>query len=359
MIVSPTFGEIGNGGKVYFVADIAANHDGSLDRAKRLIDQAAKAGANAAKFQHFRAHLIVSNKGFREIGKKIAHQATWSKSVVEVYKEAELPWKWTDELINTCKDNGIDFFSAPYDLEAIEYLEPKMPFFKIGSGDITWKESLAKVSKYGKPIFLATGASDLEDVKKAMNVLGRDRRDIVLMQCNTNYSTDTLKNRYSNISVLNEFRRLFPNAILGLSDHSKSHWSTLAAVVLGARVVEKHFTDDCSRTGPDHAFSLNPEEWQEMVFQTSEILGVLGDGVKRIESNEQESIVVQRRAIRYSRDLPKNHVLTRSDLIALRPCPENGISPFALEEVIGRVLAHGIAEDDLSVRSDFKNEDNP
>lgn len=355
MISSPTFGEISISSEVYFVADIAANHDGSLDRAKRLIDLAAKSGANAAKFQHFRAEKIVSQRGFDELGNKIAHQSAWKKSVTEVYKEAELPWDWTDELIKTCDDNGIDFFSAPYDLEAIDYLAPKVPFFKVGSGDITWKQSLEYMSQYGKPIFLATGASSIEEVKSAMEILQSFPVDLVLMQCNTNYSMDNEKHTFSNVNVLNQYQNLFPNVVLGLSDHSKTNWSTLAAITLGARVIEKHFTDDCKRSGPDHAFSLNPQEWSEMVSQSSKILEVLGDGEKKIEFNEIESRIVQRRALRYSRDLSTGQTISQEDLVALRPIPHDGISPMDIDQVVGSQVNNYVNKDQLVRWEDFSN----
>lgn len=356
MILSPTFGEISFTSGVYFVADIAANHDGSLERAKQLIALAAKSGANAAKFQHFRAEKIVSERGFAELGNKIAHQRSWEKSVTEVYKDAELPWEWTDELIQTCRDHGIDFFSAPYDLEAIHFLEPKMPFFKVGSGDITWKQSLETMGGYGKPVFLATGASSLDEVKRAMEVLQSYDIDIVLMQCNTNYSIDNTKHTFSNLAVLNEYRNLYPDVVIGLSDHSKSHWSTLASIALGARVVEKHFTDDCNRLGPDHAFSLDPQEWNDMVEQSSRILEVLGDGQKKVEYNETESRIVQRRALRYSQDLLPGQTITPNDLTALRPIPVDGISPMEVDKVIGGKLVNHVSKDQLVRWEDFSND---
>jgi sialic acid synthase SpsE len=356
MILSPTFGEISFTSNVYFVADIAANHDGSLERAKYLIELAAKSGANAAKFQHFRAEKIVSDRGFSELGNKIAHQSSWEKSVTEVYKDAELPWEWTDELIQTCHDYGIDFFSAPYDLEAIHFLAPKMPFFKVGSGDITWKQSLETMSAYGKPVFLATGASSLDEVKDAMEILQSYKIDIVLMQCNTNYAIDDTKHTFSNVEVLNQYRSLYPEVVIGLSDHSKSHWSTLASIALGARVIEKHFTDDCKRLGPDHAFSLDPEEWNEMVTQSSKILEVLGNGEKKIEYNETESRIVQRRALRYSGELLSGQTITLNDLTALRPIPSDGISPMEVEKVIGRRMACNVSKDQLVRWEDFSND---
>ena len=241
----------------YFIADIAANHD--------LIRLAAESGANAAKFQNFKAETIVSNRGFAELGGKLAHQSKWKKDVVQVYREASIPLDWTDSLIKACKENNIDYFTAPYDLEYIDYFAKKMSITKIGSGDITWLDSLRAISKSKTYVFLATGASSMDDVKRALEVLQSALKPIVLMQCNTNYTGDPKNVEHLNLKVLETYSREFPDVITGLSDHTPGHLSVLAAVTLGARVVEKHFTDDISREGPDHGFSLDPKTWSAMV----------------------------------------------------------------------------------------------
>ena len=151
----------------YFVADIAANHDGDLERAKLLIRLCAEAGANAAKFQNLRASKIVSDRGFRSLGGQLSHQSKWNKSVYEVYQDASLAWDWTPVLKRECDACGIDYFSSPYDLEAVDMLDPYVELFKIGSGDITWLEMLRKIASKSKPVLLATGASELADVTRA------------------------------------------------------------------------------------------------------------------------------------------------------------------------------------------------
>ncbi|MEY4431943.1 MAG: hypothetical protein RLZZ44_73, partial [Bacteroidota bacterium] len=252
----------------YFIADIAANHDGSLDRAIRLIELAAQAGANAAKFQNFKAETIVSRNGFLELGNKIAHQSDWKKDVVEVYRDASIPLDWTDKLRDACHANGIDYFTAPYDLDFINFFKNKMEITKIGSGDITWKESLELIAKSNTYVILATGASTIKDVENAMGVLESAKQPIVLMQCNTNYTGNENNIRFLNLNVLTYFKHKYPEAILGLSDHTHGHLSVIAAVTLGARVIEKHFTDDVGREGPDHRFSMTSQTWTEMVSQT-------------------------------------------------------------------------------------------
>jgi len=338
----------------YFIADIAANHDGSLDRAINLIRLAAESGANAAKFQNFKAETIVSNRGFAELGGKLAHQSKWKKDVVQVYREASIPLDWTDSLIEACKENNIDYFTAPYDLEYIDYFAKKMSITKIGSGDITWLDSLRAISNSKTYVFLATGASSMDDVKRALEVLQSALKPIVLMQCNTNYTGDPKNVEHLNLKVLETYSREFPDVITGLSDHTPGHLSVLAAVTLGARVVEKHFTDDTSREGPDHGFSLDPKTWSAMVKETRLLERALGDGVKRIEANEVDSAIVQRRALRYGRDLKKGNKIERGDLIALRPCPANGLTPFEIDLLIGKFLKRDVSQDELTQLDDFE-----
>jgi N-acetylneuraminate synthase len=338
----------------YFIADIAANHDGSLDRAINLIRLAAESGANAAKFQNFKAETIVSNRGFAELGGKLAHQSKWKKDVVQVYREASIPLDWTDSLIEACKENNIDYFTAPYDLEYIDYFAKKMSITKIGSGDITWLDSLRAISNSKTYVFLATGASSMDDVKRALEVLQSALKPIVLMQCNTNYTGDPKNVEHLNLKVLETYSREFPDVITGLSDHTPGHLSVLAAVTLGARVVEKHFTDDTSREGPDHGFSLDPKTWSAMVKETRLLERALGDGVKRIEANEVDSAIVQRRALRYGRDLKKGNKIERGDLIALRPCPANGLTPFEIDLLVGKFLKRDVSQDELTQLDDFE-----
>lgn len=338
----------------YFIADIAANHDGSLERAIELIKLAAEAGADAAKFQNFKAQTIVSSQGFKDLGKKMTHQATWKKDVVEVYKDAELPMEWTESLAKACADNGIDYFTAPYDLEFIPHFARRMPYFKVGSGDITWKESLEMMASQGKPILLATGASELWEVERAVKLVSQFNIPIVLMQCNTNYTGSEDNFDYLNLLALNEFREKFPDVILGLSDHSIGHIAVLGAVALGARAIEKHFTDDTNRVGPDHGFSLDPISWKKMVEETRILERCLGNGHKRVEPNEVEARIVQRRALRFTRDMQAGATVSSDDVIALRPCPTDGIDPFDLDDVVGRKLVKEVSRDQLIRKSDFE-----
>ena len=328
----------GDGEPTYFIADISANHDGKLERAKSLIHLAARAGADAAKFQNFRASRIVSARGFGSLGGKLSHQATWKKSVYEVYEDATLPWEWTGVLKAECDAVGIEYFSTPYDFEAVDMLDPYVSMYKLGSGDITWLEMIRRVACKGKPVLLSTGASDIGEVQRAVQTVQRVNTQLVLMQCNTNYSASPVNLVHVNLNVLKTYRTVFPDTVLGLSDHTTGDVAVLGAVALGARVVEKHFTDDPTREGPDHRFSMTPETWQSMVERTRDLERALGATAKRVEENERETVVVQRRSLRAARDVRAGTILDREDIDVLRPAPHDAISPLDLDRVIGMRL---------------------
>lgn len=331
--------QVGLDHPTYFIADISANHDGDLDRAKLLIRLCAEAGADAAKFQNFRAAKIVSDKGFRTLGRQLSHQSKWKKSVSEVYQDASLPWEWTSELKTECDAHGIDYFSSPYDLEAVDMLDPYVDIFKIGSGDITWPEMIRKIASKQKPVLLATGASDIGEVQRAVAQILEINPQLVLMQCNTNYTASLENFRHIHLKVIISFAAMFPDVVLGLSDHTPRHSTVLGAVALGARVIEKHFTDDTSRVGPDHAFSMTPETWREMVDRTRELELALGSGSKFVAENERETVIVQRRSLRAAKALPKGTTITPELLHALRPAPCDAIMPFDLQRVVGKKLS--------------------
>ena len=326
---------IGENHPVYFIADISANHDGDLDRAKYLIHLAAQAGADAAKFQNFRAPKIVSDYGFQSMRGQVSHQASWKKSVSEVYAGASIPFEWTPVLKEACDEAGIDYFSAPYDFDAIDMLDPFVPAYKVGSGDIDWLESLERMARKNKPVLLATGAASIGDVQRAVNTILAINPQLVLMQCNTNY-TGSLENfKYINLRVLNTYRSMYPDLILGLSDHTPGHATVLGSVALGGRVIEKHFTDDRSRIGPDHPFSMNPEDWAAMVAATRQLENALGSGEKFITGNETETAVIQRRCLRAARDIRAGETLTRAMVDVLRPATPGAIKPYEVEAAVG------------------------
>ena len=327
---------------LYFIADIGANHNGSLEKAIELIHLAKKSGADAAKFQNFQANKIVSKTGFDNMKGKLSHQSNWKKSVFEVYEDASISKDWTKVLKKECDNVGIDYFTSAYDFESVDLVDPYVDMYKIGSGDISWLEIIEYTLNKNKPVIIATGASTNEDIDRVMNMAMKKTNDLVLMQCNTNYSGSSENYKYCNLNVLKQFSKDYPNIMLGLSDHTAGHATTLGAIALGARVIEKHFTDDNNQIGPDHGFAMNPESWKEMVERSYELLVALGDGIKRVEINEEQSKLVQRRCLRVTNSLEKGHILTDKDFIALRPISKDSFEPFEKKNLIGKELLEKI-----------------
>lgn len=332
--------------KPYFIADIAANHDGDLDRAYSLIELAKKSGADAAKFQNFKASKIVSRGGFENLNKQLSHQSTWKKSVYEVYEDASIAEEWTACLKKKCDEVEIEYMTSPYDYDAVDLANNYVNAFKIGSGDITWCDMLEYIAKKKKPVILATGASSLEDVKRAVNTIRSINTDLILMQCNTNYTASNENYKYINLNVLKSYRNLFPEILLGLSDHTHGYTTVLGAIALGACVIEKHFTDNNERTGPDHNFSMNPETWREMVDRSMELWYAMGDGIKKIENNEKDTAIVQRRALYFTRDMEAGNTIAVEDLFPLRPIPNDAIPPYELKNAVGKVLNRDVKKDE-------------
>ncbi len=346
--------KVGRDHPVYFIADIAANHDGDIERAKDLIFLAAEAGADAAKFQHFQAETIVSDHGFQALGGQQSHQASWKKSVFEIYQDASINPEWTSTLKDTCNKAGISFFTSPYSMELVDHIDPHVPAYKIGSGDITWIEMVEYIASKQKPYILASGASNMEDVNRAVSAGLAINPNLCLMQCNTNYTASAENFKNIQLNVLKSFREMYPDLVLGLSDHTPGHATVLGAVALGARMVEKHFTDDNHRQGPDHKFSMNPASWKEMVSRTQELEDALGNGVKKIEKNEKETVILQRRAIRLAQNLQPGERIRREHLTVLRPCPLDGLPPYLIEEVIGKKTRHVMVNGDYLKWTDLE-----
>ena len=334
--------QIGGDAPTYFIADIAANHDGDLQRAIDLIHLAAEAGADAAKFQHFKADTIVSDVGFKSLGGQRSHQSTWKKSVFEVYRDASVDLGWTPYLKEACDQAGITFLTSPYAPDLVDAVDPYVAAHKIGSGDITWLEIIEHIAKKNKPYILSTGASTMDDVKRAVEVGLQYNPRLALLQCNTNYTASLDNFKFIQLNVLRSYRAMYPDLVLGLSDHTTGHATVLGAVALGARIIEKHFTDDTSRTGPDHVFSMDPKTWREMVDRSRELENSLGTGSKKVEFNENETVILQRRSIRVRSDLEAGTELSRNLLEVLRPCTSDALPPYRLNEVVGRKVTRNI-----------------
>lgn len=341
--------------KPYFIADIAANHDGDLNRAYELIKLAKEAGADAAKFQNFKADMIVSRRGFESLQAQLSHQATWKKSVYDTYEDASISDEWTQKLKEKCEEVDIEYMTSPYDIASVDWADKYVNAYKIGSGDITWDFILDYIAQKGKPILLATGASNLLEVKHAMEILQKHNSKIVLMQCNTNYTASQENYSFINLNVLKTFGEIYPNCILGLSDHTLGHTTVLGALALGARVFEKHFTDDNYRVGPDHRFSMNPKSWKEMIDASSDLYEALGDGVKRVEKNEVDTVNIQRRAVYAIKNIAKGEKITEDMIFPLRPVFGNAILPSQMEKILETYAKKDILADSCLLWEDIEN----
>ena len=339
--------KIGLNHPTYFIAEIGSNFDGDLNRAKDLIYLAKENGAEAAKFQHYTAEHLVSDYGFKSLSVINSHQSNWHSSVFDTYKKASLNKDWTEELSQTCKQVGIEFMTSPYSLDLIEYVNKYVNSFKVGSGEITWLEAIRLMASKNKPILLATGASNEKEVIKAVKTIKEFTTKIVLMQCNTNYTGAKDNFKYQNLNVLKRYIELFPEIILGISDHTSGFVSVLGSIALGARVVEKHFTDNKSRIGPDHSFAMDVKDWKDMISYTRDLEASLGSKIKQIESNEKETVILQRRSIRAKLPLKSGTKVKREDVVFLRPCPIEALDPSSFDEIKGKRLVHDISEGDI------------
>lgn len=325
----------------YFIAEIGGNFDGSIDKAKRLIDAAKESGADCAKFQTFTAETIVSEGGFSKMELHGVH-GSWGRTVTEVFKDVELPLEWHHELAEYCKNVGIDFSTSPYYKEAVDLcVEMKLPFIKIGSGEITWLEMIEYIASKGIPIMLATGDATMSEIDEAVRTIERTgNKNLVLMQCITNYPS---KIDSANVNVLKTYQRAF-DCLTGYSDHSPGHVVALASVVLGGRVIEKHFTLDKTCKGPDHPHSMEPDEFKFMVDSIREVERAMGTSKKEVVEEEGETVYVQRRSLYAKKNLKKGQVISTEDIDVLRPAL--GIPPKYKEIIVGKTVNKDISAGD-------------
>ena len=325
--------KIGHDQPTYFIAEIGGNFDGSLDKAKRLIDAAKESGADCAKFQTFTAETIVSEGGFSKMELHGVH-GSWGRTVSEVFKDVEFPIEWHREIAEYCRNIGIDFSTSPYFKEAVDLCaDMKLPFIKIGSGEITWLEMIEYTANKGIPIMLATGDATMAEIDEAVRIIEKTgNKDLVLMQCITNYPS---KIESANVNVLKTYQDAF-GCLTGYSDHSPGHVVALASVVLGARVIEKHFTLNKNDKGPDHPHSMEPDEFRFMVDSIREVEKAMGSTRKEVVEEESETVFVQRRCLYAKRNLQKGHIISPDDIDVLRPAL--GIPPKYKDMIIGRIV---------------------
>lgn len=328
---------VGEGEPAYIIAEIGSNFDGSLSQARKMVDLAKQAGADAAKFQSFLPDKIVARKGFEN---KTSFQAKWKKPVYQVYSEAVFPREWHREIAGYCAEQDIDFMSSPYDEEAVDLLDGiGVPAFKIGSGDINFSRMLELIARKGKPVILGVGASTLGEIEEAVNIIrGAGNDDLILLQCVTNYPSPF---EDANIRAMVTLERAF-HVPVGYSDHTPGSVVPLGAVALGACMIEKHFTYDKSRPGPDHPFAMDVADMTGMVRDIRLLEKALGSGIKRVEPSEEQTAVLQRRSLFAKVNIPLGTVISADMIEPLRPA--TGIAPKHIGLVIGREARADIGE---------------
>lgn len=327
--------------KVLIIAEAGVNHNGSIEMAKQLVDAAADAGVDYVKFQTFKAEKLVS-----KAAKKAEYQTNnigdGDDSQYNMLKKLELSDEMHLELIEYCKIKGITFFSTGFDLESVDYINPFISLHKIPSGEITNKPYLEHVAKKGKPIILSTGMSTLDEVRDAVNVLtksGVSKSNLWVLHCNSEYPTPM---EDVNLLAMIDIKSSL-NVKVGYSDHTLGIEVPIAAVALGAEVIEKHFTLDRNLPGPDHAASLEPAELKAMVSAIRNIEKAIGgSGKKEISASESKNRSIGRKSLHFAKDLNSGHVLTLEDFEILRP--GNGLSPMIIEQLLGKRLLEDVKE---------------
>ena len=330
--------------KTFIIAEAGVNHNGSLELAKKMIDAAVEAGADAVKFQTFKAEKVVSKHAQKAEYQKKTTAA--DESQLEMVKKLELDAAVHRKLIDYCKKENIRFLSTPFDLESIDLLnELGLDIFKIPSGEITNLPYLRKIGALKKEIILSTGMADLGEIEDALDVLtgaGTKLKDISVLHCNTEYPTPF---EDVNLKAMLTIKAAFPGIQVGYSDHTEGIEVPIAAVAMGATIIEKHFTLDKNLPGPDHKASLEPDELTAMVRAIRNIEIALGNGIKKPSSSESKNMVIARKSIVAAQAIATGEKFTNNNLTAKRPGA--GLSPMLWDKVIGQVAQKDYEKDEL------------
>ncbi len=328
------------------IAEAGVNHNGSLHLAKQLVDMAADAGADIIKFQTFRSEKLVSrNARQADYQKRNIGAAQQDDSQLSMLRKLELSPSDHLEIIQHCRQRNIRFFSTAFDLESIEFLHDlHLGLWKVPSGEVTNYPYLRKVASFGEEVILSTGMCEMNDIEAALEVLlgnGLHKEQITLLHCNTDYPTPY---EDVNLRAMIEIRNRFDVSV-GYSDHTRGIEVPIAAVAMGASVIEKHFTLDRNMEGPDHKASLEPDELKAMVNAIRNVESALGDGHKTISPSERKNMAVARKSIVAATRIKAGELLSEQNLTVKRP--GSGISPMRWNEVIGQKAKHDFNEDDL------------
>jgi len=334
---------VGGGEPAFIIAEAGSNHNGSLAQAKKLIDVAAEAGADAVKFQTFKADKLYSKKTPDMSYLKKSKLLKKGQTVWDLLKQNELPRGWQKTLADHCRKRKILFLSTPFDLEAVDELDAlKMPAIKIASYEITHLPLLAHAARKKKPIILSTGMADLSDIETALEVIYKaGNRNVILLHCAINYPP-----RFEdvNLRAMDTMRKAFQLPV-GYSDHTTGIAADIAAVALGACVIEKHFTTSRKLPGPDHPFAIEPDELRAMVQGIRQAEASLGSPIKRRTAAEEEMYKLGRRSLVAACDISKGNKITRSMLDVKRP--GFGIPTKMMPAVVGRTARVTIKADDI------------
>jgi sialic acid synthase len=330
--------EIQDGSDCYVIAEVGHNHQGSVEQAKQMFKAAADAGANAVKLQKRDNRSLFTREAFdRPYDNEASFGATYGahREALEFGRDEYV------ELKAYCKEIGVAFFATAFDFKSADFLaDLDMPAYKIASGDLTNTPLLRYVGEIGKPVIFSTGGGTLDDVQRAYATLAEVNDQLVILQCTAGYPAEWDE---LDLRVIPTFRDEFPHAVIGFSSHDNGISMPVAAYVLGAYVVEKHFTLNRAMKGTDHAFSLEPPGLRKLVRDLRRARLALGDGRKIVHPSEMAPITKMGKKIVAARDLPAGHVLQRDDL-ALKS-PGDGMPPYELDRVIGRTLRHPLVEE--------------
>lgn len=319
---------IGINHKPFVIAEMSGNHNQSLDRALQLVDAASEAGAHALKLQTYTADTITM-KGAHTINDA---NSLWNgKELHDLYKEAYTPWEWHQAIFDRAKEKGIIAFSSPFDETAVDFLESlNVPLYKIASFENTHHPLLVKVAKTGKPVIVSTGVSSIADIDESVRVLRNNGcKDVILLKCTSTYPATPENTNLNTIPHLSQLH----NCIVGLSDHTMGIGASVAAVALGARVIEKHFTLRRADGGVDSAFSLEPEELKSLVIETERAFLALGKIQYGVQKAEEKSIFFKR-SIYVSEDIKAGEEFTEKNLRVIRP--GDGLAPKYYFQILGK-----------------------
>lgn len=332
---------IGEGEPVFIIAEAGVNHNGDIELAKKLVDIAVEAGADAIKFQTFKVENVVTKKAPK--AEYQVKNTNSNESQYDMIKKLELTEEEFVELYNYARKKGIIFLSTPFDFESADFLDKlEVPAFKVSSTDLTNLPFLEYVAKKGKPIILSTGMGTLGEIEDAVNTIKNvGNEDIILLHCITSYPA---KFESLNLRAIQTLKEAFKLPV-GFSDHSLGIYAPIAAVALGAVVIEKHFTLDKNLPGPDHNASLSPEELKEMIKAIRALEKALGDGIKKPTPEEEEIKKIARRSIVAKVDIPKGAVITKEMITFKRP--GKGLSPKYYRYIIGKKARRNIKADEL------------